>query len=475
MDRKSVLPKPCSGFPEFIPAYIFGAMVDEVAANVQAPKEMALMGGLSAVSVVCQGLMDVVKPNGQKVPASLMLLTISESGERKTSSEDVFMDCIREYEELKVFEYQKSFAQWQARMKIWSAKESELLKSIRKIQRHGGCTEELEGEMVSHQRGQPERPRRFKMLYNDATPQALFLGMYQDIPSAGLVSNEGGGILNGKAFSDFTKINSIWSGGTITVDRVSAESFNLSRARLVVSMMVQPKVFSDYLSRKGEQARAVGLLARFLTCKPKSIRGARLMGGFSSSWQRMEIFKKRIFELLDRNANAFLNGNFVKEEVKFSAAASVLWRDAYNEIELGLRRDGRFERMPDFATKMADNIARIAALLHYFDGLRGDVSVDVLRYAIALCCWFADEFREIFIPPTQLELDCIELYKWLWVRSAKGMKSITRTEILQYGPGRMRKKGVLDPILDRLSDERKVICNTRRGSRVDVRVLGGYQ
>ncbi|OLU32826.1 hypothetical protein BVH06_10155 [Pseudomonas sp. PA27(2017)] len=430
---------------------------------------MVMMGALAAASLTCQALIDVVKPNGQKSPVSLMLLTISDSGDRKSTSEAVFTRAIREYEQQKYDEYLEAIGVWNLKVAMWEVQKKELLKVLRKNQRLSLCCVEIEAELFEHESKKPERPRRFRMIYEDSTSQALFLGMYQDGSSVGLVSDEASGMLNGRAFNDFSKLNTLWSGGQITIDRTSSESYQLTDARLTVSMMIQEQAFLSYMSRKGEQARGVGLWARFLVCQPKSIRGTRLMTTFTSSWQRANDFSERVEELLKRNS-AFQECQAGREKVKFSPAAAVRWMEVFNEIELGMLKGGRYERMPDFASKLADNMARIAAVIHYFEGMEGEISLDVFEFAIELGFWFSDQFKGVFVPPSQLEVDSIELYEWLLARRAKDGRDTKKNEVLQYGPFRMRKKEVLEPILNMLSEANKIRLDERRLGKVIVRI-----
>lgn len=404
--------------PIFIPAPLIAAAVDEVESNIKAPRPMVMMGALAAASLACQGLIDVVKPNGQKSPVSLMLLTVSDSGDRKSTSEAVFMKAIREYERQKYDEYREAVNIWNLKVAVWEMQKKEMLKMLRKNQRLSLCCVEIEAELFEHESNKPEKPRRFRMMYEDSTSQALFLGMHQDGPSVGLISDEASGMLNGRAFNDFSKLNTLWSGGQITIDRTSSESYQLTDARLTVSMMIQEEAFLDYMSRKGERARGVGLWARFLVCQPKSIRGTRLMTNFTSSWQRSNDFHGKTIELLERNAT-FQKGRGERENIKFSPAAALRWMEVFNEIELGMLKGGRYERMPDFASKLADNMARIAAVIHYFEGMEGEISLDVLEFAVELGYWFSDQFKEAFVPPDQLEIDSVELYEWLLARRVR--------------------------------------------------------
>ncbi|WP_414927279.1 DUF3987 domain-containing protein, partial [Pseudomonas zeae] len=73
------------GWPCFLEHSLVEAAVTEAARELQVSREMAMMCAFGAMSMACQGHVDVQMPTGHQVPTSLMLLTIADSGERKTT------------------------------------------------------------------------------------------------------------------------------------------------------------------------------------------------------------------------------------------------------------------------------------------------------------------------------------------------------------------------------------------------------
>lgn len=70
----------------------------EVHANVKAPIEIAVASALGALSLACQDQFDVRRPNGLVSPCSLSLITMADSGDRKTSCDKLFMRSIKDVE-----------------------------------------------------------------------------------------------------------------------------------------------------------------------------------------------------------------------------------------------------------------------------------------------------------------------------------------------------------------------------------------
>lgn len=74
---------------------LLSAAINEAERNIQAPRGLLINAAFTAISIALQGLIDIKKPNDQKVPVSLMLLAIANSGERKSTVENVFLRSIR--------------------------------------------------------------------------------------------------------------------------------------------------------------------------------------------------------------------------------------------------------------------------------------------------------------------------------------------------------------------------------------------
>lgn len=439
-----------------MPLPIIVSAVDEAEANIKAPRALVFSSALTAIATASQGLIDVCKPNGQIVPASLMLLTVANSGERKSTAENVFLRGVRRFQDEMDVVHQKVLSDWSARQSIWEARRKAILKETLLLGNKDG--DEACKQLMSHQACAPVKPRRFKFLYEDATSEALFLGLHQNIPTAGLISSEGGGVLTGKAFNDLSKQNALWSGDVITVDRVSSESYEV-RARLTVSLMVQENSFFSYMEKHGERSRGSGLWARFLVCNPRSTQGTRLIEGGDVRWNCCEVFSERVRGVLNDSVEFLTDPAKSRLVVGFSQAAAQRWVNVFNAVESEIRPGGRYFGMGDHASKLADNIARVAALFHFFEKGVGDIALETLEAAVDVCFWYSDEFLRMFASLPQEEVDAHELDSWLQIKRESGERFLTKNSILQKGPGQLRKVKRLDPAIEVLSVQGKVLLS----------------
>lgn len=102
-----------------------------------------------------------------------MLLTIANSGERKSTAENIFLRGVRNFQDEKDLIYLKKLSDWNAKWSVWEARRKGMLKEILR------SGDEEEGEeyqiFMAHMGNEPVKPRRFKLIYEDATSEALFL------------------------------------------------------------------------------------------------------------------------------------------------------------------------------------------------------------------------------------------------------------------------------------------------------------
>lgn len=450
----SWLPARGREFPRHLLLSTIVSAVDEAEGNIKAPRALVFSSALTTIATASQGLIDVCKPNEQIVPVSLMVLTVANSGERKSTAENIFLRGVRHFQDEMDVIYQKETSDWSARQSIWEARRKAILKKTLLVDNKEG--DEACRQFMDHHASVPVKPRRFKLLYEDATSEALFLGLHQNIPTAGLISSEGGGVLTGKAFNDLSKQNALWSGDVITVDRVSSESYEV-RARLTVSLMVQENSFSSYMKKHGQRSRGSGLWARFLVCNPSSTQGSRLIAGGDAPWHCCEKFSERIREILKKSVESLVEPSAPRQVVKFSMEAAQRWVNIFNAIESEIGSGGRYFGMGDHASKLADNIARVAALFHFFERKVGDIALETLEAAVDVCFWYSDEFLRMFASLPQEEVDALELDAWLQVRRDSGERFLAKNSMLQRGPSQLRKVKRLDPAIEVLLAQGKVL------------------
>ena len=107
-----------------------------------------------------------------------------------------------------------------------------------------------------------------------------------------------------------------------------------------------------------------------------------------------------------------------------------------------LRESGRFFHMRPFASKITENTARIAAILHTLEKMEGPVTVEVMRNAIKFAAWFLNQYRMRFCPKSQLELDMISLEDFITDKIAPRFakeRSVAGPYLCRYAPRQLRQ------------------------------------
>lgn len=434
-------------------SFVQGA-VQQVAQNTQAPEDLVLLCALAAISIATQRLINVRLPRIGVVPTSLMLMIVAKSGERKSTVESKFFNAIREFETDKRTAYEKDHNDWKTKHEIWQIERKALQKQFEKAVGKKESVEEIDAIRANLQQiisQEPKEPSPAKILYDDSTAQALYRGLKNSLPFAGLVSSEGGSVLKSGAFNDMAKLNSLWSGESITVDRVSSESVHLNNSRLTTLIMVQPEILDEFINKKGAQARGSGLMARFLFSSGKSTQGTRLMEGayHSHDWEYLERFSYLIKNFLDASYNSSIKEEFEPQTIELSRKAEELWRNYYNDTERQIWSGAKYDAFGDHASKLAENAGRIASLLHHFNLNAGCIQPDIMEYAISICNKLSNNFITFFdLQPQEIQ-DAEILLKWLWdYTKYQFHKNIKKNDILKLGPSCVRKSDRLDKALD---------------------------
>lgn len=432
----------------------FVAAVNEAENNIQAPSSLIYMSALSAIALAVQSVCDVQTPIGSVLPLSLMTLVLGDSGERKSSVFNKFLKTFRDIQQREELTNKSSLEKFNIEIEVWVAKKKILVRRIAKSIDDSEKSDLME-ILQQHLSTKPTAPLEIKFVYEDSTSQALFKGLSDGYPYAGLVTSEGKEILCGRAFNDLPKQNSLWSGDDVTIDRINAGRFVISEARLTVAMMVQGGLFEDYLKRRGKEARASGLWARFLIVNPDSTQGTRFIESTVQSWKALEVFNKRVKTITEEGLSSYRLGQ-ARKVLVFSREASHEWARFFNWVEDQISSGGYFERATDHASKLVDNVSRVAALISYFE--HGDVAIsrDCLLDAIDYCLRCSADFKQLFVSATKEERDAEVLMLWLLEKFDSGITKIRISEVQNSGPYAIRKKARLDPVLDFLVVRRKI-------------------
>lgn len=441
---------PVNAFPEFIRETIY-----DIEEHTQAPRALITSSVISALSLACQGLIKVRVNDNLEYNTSIFSLVIANSGERKTSVDRMVLAPFYQHDKVKLAQSDELKSGHGARLMAWREREKGILSQIRKKKVKGQCTAALSYALVELQLEKPFLPKMNKLIYNNVTPEALQHAMYNHGSHVGLIADEGTNILDRKVMNEFSFTCSMWDGVPFSIERKTSPSFTIVNGRITLSVMVQKKPFDFYLRRQGEKARGSGFFARCLIVnidEQLSTQGERYIDERPKNSHYLKLFHKRINELLNEKD---LQDEVSSEKVlSFTPAALYEWQGIYNLIESRIGPDEDYANMNDFASKLANNVARLSALLCYFTQGERPIEKEHVESAWLICEWYMKQAINLF----GYEEGYYEalLLSWLRREYYRSDVVVKYNDIRRSGPNVLRKGRLLDKVISNLKKEKAI-------------------
>ena len=452
------------------------AAVEEVAGYTQAPVALVAGSALGAVSIAVQGLVDVARADKLKGPVSLYLLTIAESGDRKSTVDGFFTKALHAWADEAADALEPDLIKHRAALAAWEAKFAGTREAIKQLARKGKPADFEERRLRDLEADRPKPPQVPRLAYQDITPEQLAFSLATGWPSAGVLSSEAGAILGAHGMGkdsmvrNLAFLNVAWDGGVHMVDRRTSESFTVKGARLTMSLAIQDATLRAFFDRTGTLARGTGWMARFLLAWPASTQGTRMYAEAPDRWPALAAFHQRLDDLLRMPLPFDKDGRLAPMPLHFTPAAKSSWITFHDDIERELRRGGELVDVRDVASKSADNAARLAALFQVFEHGPSDIGADAFMGAARLAAWHLNESRRYFGEMAQApELsDAARLDAWLLAYLQDTAQDATPKRYLQqFGP--IRESTRLTAALAELVDlDRARLVQDGRRTTVEV-------
>ena len=441
---------------EALPKKIRNA-VEEVIGYVQAPIPLAASSALGALSIVIQAHINVKRDTGLCGPCNLFLLTVAESGERKTKCDSYFTEEIKKYNNEQNEKMKSELKQHHVALESWDTEMNGIKSQLKFLAKNGKSTEDIKTRLFQLGLKKPIKPMIPRLLYDDITPESLIKQLATIWPFCGILSNEGGTVLGSYGMNKESIVrnlaiyNKLWDGNDVTIDRKSSNSLIVSNPRLTISLQIQPVTLEKFLAENNGLARGIGFWSRCLIAWPKSTQGERLYKSPPSNWASLQVFNKQIRDILEADL-PYEDGKFSFKMLSFSSEAQKAWIKFHDEIEIGLKESKEFS---DIASKLAEQAARLALLFQAFEhGFDSPISLDSFDRAAKIMRWHFAEAKRFFrtLELSQEEKDIIKLNDWLVKYCLKNqVNHISKRDIQRNGHQRFRDKGdILGLSLERL-------------------------
>lgn len=430
--------------------------VEAIATLSFVPQSLAAQSVLAACSLGVQPHFDVKLPTGQVRPTSLFLVSIAESGDRKSTGDDAALQPIRQYER----ELEEQFAERRAdaamQQSAWDEAKKAATQQAKSKGRH--ALEAAYRELGPR----PDGPIEPTIAVRSGTTQGLLKRFATCRPSLGLMSDEGGSWLGGFGMSEDNRLATIstlsdfWDGKTVQT-MTAGEGFTALRGkRLTFHLMLQPIVANRLLG--DAEVMGQGFLSRMLVSHPSSIAGTRIVDPDAppdpAALAALEAYHAR----LTRIVRATLPTQpetlvLAPRELILDDRARRLWWEFANKLEGQLGPDGALRPVKGFVGKLPEMAARLAANIAVFEGgtQLESITAEQLTCGIGLAEFYLGEALRLFgqqaVDP--IYHDAQQLSDWLrdkWEGELVSVSAISRG-----GPNCLRNKS------DRIRDVLQVL------------------
>jgi hypothetical protein len=436
---------PAKSYPFDALGSIAGAAARRIHEVVQAPDATCGQSILGVLSLCCQGFVDI-KIDGRRYPTSLFLLTVSESGERKSGTDKIALKPINDWQKLLVDQHKKQLIDYKNKIEIWKIRRNAAIKAA--AEKSGKGSPELEPE--------PQAPCEGLLLCDEPTLEGLEQLLERGQPSAGIFSDEGGRLIGGHAMNSDNALktacglSNLWDGKPLTRVRKSEGSKILYGRRLAVHLMIQPVVLMQLLSN--EMLMGQGLLSRCLFSAPLPLAGTR-------KYQEIDLSKDPIILSFYDLINKLLDKPYPKGDgkhidpfnpddaldpkiIELDRDSKKRWIEFHDETDRKMNEDGEFYPIKPFASKASEQVLRVAALFAFsenaFDSQIPLINLQQLERAITLISYYLEETlrilgKSISDPDINLAIQTLE-----WIKSKRSNQIFSIADVYQRGPVQIR-------------------------------------
>ena len=389
----------------------------------QAPDALVGNSLLAAASLAVQPHANVVLPYGASVPTSLFIVSVAESGERKSAVDRLALHAHASFEKTKSDEAREAIAQFN------------------KLQKKDKETAEI--------------PREAVFLASDPTVEGLCKLLHAGLPSIGVFSAEGGRFLGGHGMTDDAALRTaaglslFWDGSPVDRVRSGDGASKLFGRRVALHLMAQPRATFAWLSNP--VLRDQGLFSRCLVAFPQSTAGTRMFRSEKAEeTPDASAYVTRMSELLAGNWSVNEFFELTPQHMGIPGAARSAWISMHDQIEAGIA--GELKPIRALASKAAEHMGRIAAVFTMIDNPGATaVTEDAMQRAAALLQFYLGEaLRLSGVQPLHEKSDQAGLL-WGWLLQ-RNKKHVSLPELVRYGPAKLRKAESVRSVLDVLAD-----------------------
>ncbi|MGG1946821.1 DUF3987 domain-containing protein [Trinickia sp. NRRL B-1857] len=369
---------------------------DELQRNYQAIEDLAFFLLIGMITLACQDGAYVRMVDGRLIPLSGYFVTSAPSGSGKSTLLARLLRPFREAETQAVRESAHHHLRYQADFLVWKGRIRHVTREINEAIAGGEDASDVSDRLSVLLADEPLPPRTASWLTEDATIQALRRRLHKGWPSAGIVLDEGIRFLKSglsRAFADFCTLH---DARLARNDRVSTGEESVESAFLSMVIATQPGPLFAYLDKHGQKAFETGFLARLQLLDVQSPITPRVPNGDTMRQPALSEYDERVVALKrDACKRMRKNGAFEPLVIDISASAVELLATVPQRIQARAASEGYSSDMGPYLLRVPDLVARVAGVLHRFEGCEGPIAEDTMSVAIEIAFWLAQETNKV--------------------------------------------------------------------------------
>lgn len=434
------IPEPCPLLPDLEAAepYPIEALpplmrdaTRAIAEHVQAPLALAAQCVIGAAVYLAQTRANAPHiHNAEGMPSSLFLLTLADSGDRKSECRRLAFKKIDEAEAKARTDHKAACAEVTA------------------------MADGLKGKQLETFLAEHPLPLDPRTQFTDATFEPIAGAFIRGMPAATLDTDEGGQVLGGASLKADTRAATL--GGLVKAFDTGAFERTRSQGnmegsgfayhrRLSLHLLAQAVTVADALA--DPLLRGQGFLPRFLFASPTSIAGTRFLtaeqlGQKAYADLRLQRYWARC-EAIAATTQAvdYETGEVKPPVLPLTSEAEQDWLEFYNEVEGEQSPLGKFTNLRPFAGRAGEIARRLAAVFACFES-KTEIDDECMTRASAIVRHSLSEWRrytDSAVPDPNLQQAAALM---AWLRDPKRVddwKAFHRDKLGKSGPPATRK------------------------------------
>jgi hypothetical protein len=393
-----------------LPEIAYQAFI-ELRMILHAPDEVIMAAILAAMSVACQRRIRV-KPPHMDTPhvTTLAIYTGADTGSGKSPMMKQVFTSMRLISLTRTAKRNHDKKERKDDRLLLHAKQRSLLGKFTKLYGHGlkADPEEL-AQVEQAVRNLPDidssDSQPVNMVKGDISPSKLMDELSGTRASILIATPEGRKFFGTMTSEDMEMHNLVWDGATLPYER-RHHTVIAHEPLATYCAMTHLDAFARFIRRKGKEARASGWFGRGLLSRAPPDDHNPASAVLHPTFPRTDAFNARSLALLEGCEELATDSSFEPITLEFDEEATTLFMEmlSTNNRRMALRDD--WGLIQDFGRKHPSNVARIAAIFHYFSGQPGiRISKEILMYATRIADWYIEQAKQILVTePSQLKL-----------------------------------------------------------------------